>query len=136
MNEQAPPEAVSNDEMLARYVLYARWIRTDLTVKPDAFIPQPHPDLSVTRHVRLTETAIWNIGGLIAQRRSLLLSGRADILAGDVVAQNLLVSADPQPDNKNHANITGWPPEKAAQKMKALELAKVARFLPTPGLER
>jgi hypothetical protein len=136
MNEQAPPEAVSNSEMLARYVLYARWIRADLTPKPDAFIPHPYPDLSVTRHAGLTEPAIWDIGRWIAQTRSLPLAGRADVLAGDVVAQDLAVVADPQPDNGNHANVTGWPPEKAAQKMKALELAKAARFLPAPGPER
>jgi hypothetical protein len=136
MNDQTVPETVSNNEVLARYLVYGRWIRADLTPKPEAFIPHPYPDLSVTRHVGLTEPAIWNIGRWIAQRRSLLLSGRADILAGDVVAQDLLVVADPQPDNGNHANVTGWPPEKAAQKMKALELAKVARFFPTPGLER
>jgi hypothetical protein len=33
--------SLSSDELLARFILYKRHLRQDLSVKPDAFIPHP-----------------------------------------------------------------------------------------------
>ena len=57
-----PPSTVADDEVLARFILHKRYIRNDGTLKPDLFIPHPHTDLSVTRHVGLEESSIWAIG--------------------------------------------------------------------------
>jgi len=57
-----PPSTVADDEVLARFILHKRYIRNDGTLKPDLFIPHPHTDLSVTRHVWLEESSIWAIG--------------------------------------------------------------------------
>ena len=46
---------VLDDESLARFIFQRNYIRSDQTVKPNAFIPHPWPDLSVTRHFGLTE---------------------------------------------------------------------------------
>ena len=44
-----PP--VEEAEMLARYVMQSGHFRqSDLTVKPNLFIPHPYQELSVTRH--------------------------------------------------------------------------------------
>lgn len=74
--------AVGMEELLARYVLYSKWVRSDQTVRADAFIPYPYPDLSVTRHVGLTEEEIWGLGEEVAGKRGLRLYGRADVAAG------------------------------------------------------
>ena len=126
--------SVASDELLARYIISSKWIRrSDLTVKQDAFIPSENPlELSVTRHVNLTENDIWSIGRGIAGSISRTLHGRADVESGHVIAQGLSVIPQPVLDNPNHANIVGWPLEKDARKMCALEIAKVARFVVNP----
>lgn len=118
------PLTVADEECLARFILFSNWIRnSDQTVKPDAFIPYPYPDLSVTRHLNLYEDAIWKAGQDVADARPATLYGRADIYAAAARRQHLKIDPAPVPKNPNHANITGWPEDKPAQKIIALELA-------------
>ncbi len=123
---ELPP--IADDELLARFVLFSDWIRHDQTVRPNAFIPHPYPNLSVTRHRELSEFALWQIGQGIADKRSLKLYGRADIQAIIVKAHSLRI--EPTLEPKNHANITGWPADKPGQKIIAQEIAASARFVP------
>lgn len=123
---ELPP--VTDNELLARFVLFSKWIRDDKTVRPDAFIPYPYPNLSVTRHRELSEFALWQIGQGIADKRFLKLYGRADIQAITVKAHSLRI--EPTPEPKNHANITGWPADKPGQKIIAQEIAATAQFVP------
>ncbi len=129
MNGEAGLPAVTDDELLARFVLFSGWLRkSSQTVKPDAFTPYPYPDLSVTRHVALTAEELWQIGEAVADARPAKLYGRADIQAGRVRQQSLKIVPTQAP--RNHANITGWPSDKPAQKTIAQELAAAARFVP------
>lgn len=123
--------AVALNEILARYITSSRWFRKqDQTVKQDAFIPPESPlELSVTRHLNLSENEIWNIGRDIATGQERNLHGRADVEASHVIAQSLNVVPRPVLNNPNHANIVGWPPDKDARKMRALEIARMARFV-------
>ena len=125
---------IAHNELLARYITASKWFRKkDQTVKQDAFIPPDDPlELSVTRHLNLTENDIWSIGRGIVRGTPRTLHGRADIETGHVIAQRLSVVPQPVQDNPNHANIVGWPLEKDARKMCALEIAKVARFVVNP----
>jgi len=122
------PEDVSDDEWLARYILYRRHIRRDGSgsVKPEAFIPHPHADLSVTRYLALDEFQIWRTGQGVAKQTGKTLYGRADVVAANFTRHRLSVNSDPLPDNPNHANISNWPADKPAQKMLAIEIAKDA----------
>ncbi|MGI9168186.1 MAG: hypothetical protein ACR2G5_17685 [Pyrinomonadaceae bacterium] len=61
--------AVSDDEWLARFILFRNQIRRDQTVKQDAFIPYPYPDLSVTRRLGLTDNELWELGQEFANSR-------------------------------------------------------------------
>jgi hypothetical protein len=128
--------AVVDSELLARFITSSRWFRPgDQTVKQDAFIPYPQPELSVTRHNDLSEQEIWQVGQAIVdipvepQRN---LHGRADFTAGQARQVKLRVEADPVPENPNHAILVGWPPDKPSQKILAQELAAVARFVAKP----
>lgn len=123
---ELPP--IADDELVARFVLFSKWIRDDKTVRPDAFIPHPYPNLSVTRHRELSEFALWQIGQSIADKSSRNLYGRADIQSLVVKAHSLRI--EPTPEPKNHANITGWPLDKPGQKIIAQEIAATARFVP------
>jgi hypothetical protein len=123
MTGEGVPAEVADEESLARFILYSKWIRnSDQTVKSDAFIPYPYPDLSVTRHLYLSEEEIWGMGqGIAASKKTLY--GRADFYAADARKQYLKIESDPAPNNPNHANIVGWPTDKPAQKIIAQQLA-------------
>lgn len=103
----------------------------NMTIRPDAFIPPSNLRLSVTRHIELPEDELWKLGQCIADQRPATLYGRADISCRDVTNQALTIIPTVQP--KNHANIIGWPKEKSAQKMIAMEIAAAAIYVPNPG---
>jgi hypothetical protein len=133
MSEVPVTRAIAAEEWLARFITSSRWIRNhDQTVKPDAFIPYPYPELSVSRHKDLSVQELWRIGQEIADARPVTLHGRADVTAGQVRRQKLEVESRPIPGNLNHASIIGWPPDKPAQKSYAQEIAAVARYVPKP----
>jgi hypothetical protein len=130
MTDKLGLPSIADDEWLARFILSRDRIRSDQTVKPDAFIPYPWPDLSVTRHLELSENELWEAGQEIADSRPATLHGRADVQAKIIRKQSLTISPTDKP--KNHANISGWPPDKPSQKIIAQEIAAVAVFVPTP----
>jgi hypothetical protein len=135
--DDVPP--VESDETLARYATYAKHIRRgDNTARPEMFMPHPYQDLSVTRHREATEAEIWDAGKGVAMQMAKTLHGRCDINVSACQQNDLRVTAAPiakkdgDGGNPNHANIIGWPAEKAAQKSIALELAAsvIVSFLP------
>ena len=135
MIDQKTVSTVADGEWLARFILFSRWIRgSDQTgsVRPEAFIPHPYPDLSVTRHKNLSQQELWRIGQNVADARPAALYGRADLHAARVRRHALEVEAKPIADNPNHASIVGWPAEKSAQKSLAQQLAATARYFPKP----
>ena len=125
-----PP--VDTNEWLARFIHYQRYIRQDRTVRADVFIPHPYPDLSVTRHLQLSEAELWRLGRDVARQINKTLHGRVDAQVFVFEQQHLQVVADPVQDNPNHANVIGWPGEKPAQKIRAQEIAAAASKVLTP----
>lgn len=123
-------------ELLARFVLFSRWKRKDGSVKKDAFIPQ-NSELSVTRHLNLSEQNIWNIGVRVAYASNRTLYGRADLKASNVIDQKLTVVPEPDNDNNNpnHANISNWPQDKNKRIAIALEFACSAHFVSNPEIK-
>jgi hypothetical protein len=130
INPESIPD-VEPEELLARYILQRSYIRSDQSLRPNAFIPHPHLDLSVTRHRQATVDEIWACGNDVAAECGKTLYGRADFTAAAALKQYLSVVAARLDNNPNHANISGWPPDKPSQKMIALELAAAATFVPT-----
>lgn len=133
------PAPIPDTELLARFILFSAHVRADGTLRPDPFIPHPHPDLSVTRHAELPEGMIWGHGHAVASevalklKRQLPLLGRADVSAFDFRKQKLRLEPAPTPGNDHHVNATGWPADKASQKIIAQEIAACAGFLPAPA---
>ncbi len=128
--ENVPP--IDSDEWLARFIHYQRYIRQDRTVRADAYIPYPYPDLSVTRHLQLSEAELWRIGRDVARQINKTLHGRVDAQVFVFEQQHLQVVADPVQDNPNHANVIDWPVEKPAQKIIAQQIAAAASQVLTP----
>ena len=128
----SPSDVVDGGELLARFILFSNRIRSDRSVKPDAFIPHPWPDLSVTRHIGLSEDELWETGQQSADSQSKPLYGRADVKASTIESQELRIVPTLTP--RNHANVTGWPPDKPSQKIIAQEIAATAEFVENPTL--
>ena len=133
MNEPIEAAHISVDEHVSRFVTSRHWIRSsDNTVKPDAFMPPPDLNLSVTRHVGLSEEALWGIGKEvvreITEKRGATLCGRAE-LSVQSIDSPLKTEPAPLPNNRNHAHVTGWPADKPSQKNLAQRLAAVAHHL-------
>jgi hypothetical protein len=130
---------VEPQEMLARFIFSNRHIRSSSdTIKPDAFVPHPHTELSAMRHRDAMEHEIWVAGRAIATYQNRTMHGRGDVTANVFLKQDLVVQADPilghadLPDNPNHANVSGWPrDDKARQRLIALKIAAQARLVHT-----
>jgi hypothetical protein len=134
MIDAADVPSVDPGETLARYVVYQSHIRrSNWTIKPDAFMPHPHRDLSLTRHRDATEEELWTAGQQVAASQGKTLQGRGDIAASTCIGQGLTVEARPLPENPNHADVVGWPADKPAQKIIAQEIAATSRFVAPPG---
>jgi hypothetical protein len=128
------PLEVGENELLARFIMQSsgRW-RADGTVKPEAFMPHPSVELSVTRHLGLSEPQVWETGHTVAAEQNKPLYGRADVVASAFTSVTLTVTAEPTANNANHAYVSGWPADKPAQKSKAQQIVAVAsNFIPTP----
>ena len=126
---------VADDELLARFILSLSLVRrSDNSARPEAFLPFKHTELSVTRHRDLEEHELWSLGKVVADQRSKPLIGRADILARLPRLHELDVEASEGPGKggRNHANIIGWPSEKSAQMIRAVELADEAKYVAAP----
>ena len=133
MLDPAQIPAVAVNEQLARFILFSRHIRSsNQTVKPDAFIPHPHSELSMMRHLQATVRELWQEGHRVALLRKVPLHGRADVEVSCFVDQGLRVEPAPIPENPNHVNALNWPAEKPDQKMKALLISEKSRFVPLP----
>jgi hypothetical protein len=133
---------VEDGERLARMILTERWVnRANMTPKPLAFLPYSLVELSVIRHREINETELWEIGREISVMREagdqfgrkFPLVGRGDFLAQDVRELKLDVKpVEGEGLPRNHADVVGWPPEKPAQMMRAIQIAARAAFVPTP----
>jgi hypothetical protein len=123
-------------EILSRYVLSSsQYRKTDVYVKASAFLPAPHPDTgfetSVFRTNTLSEHQIWQLGAEQLPDRTIYC--RADLDQNAVMdIQPLRVAAETS-THPLHSIIVGWPQEKHAQKLLALQLEQIARSYAGPG---
>lgn len=131
LSEQEKAEKnIPGNEIFSRYILSSRWYRnSDQTIRPDAFIPFPHPDLSVTRHKDVSKARLWELGQTVALKTNKTLHGRTDFEASLCFQKGLDANNDVPP--QNHVNISDWPKDKSEQKMIAIEIAKESSRLIT-----
>jgi hypothetical protein len=123
-NDEALPKWVMDSEVLVRFIFNSsEYRKSDLTVKPKAFMPPKNGKWSVTRRGNLEECAIWSIGQSVASARQQALHGKGEILAAAVRWTGLKVEPAPLQKNPNHANVVGWPQEKDRLMSVAQQLA-------------
>lgn len=123
------------DDFLARFILDKRYSKPDNQghVKYNVFLPPiDKKKLSVYRIQGLDESEVWAIGDtFVASVQGKPLIARADILAEDVIGVSLSVTPEPAP-HPRHADITGWPDDRPAQREYALRLARAAKLRINP----
>ncbi len=133
MIDPASVPAVTADELVARFILRSRDVRSDQTIKSDAFMPAPNLELSVTRLMHATEHEIWDVARNVAVARQKTLYGRGDVAVDEYHRHRLTVKEAPVAGNPNHANVAAWPDDKEAKKSIAQEIAAVARYVSAPN---
>ncbi len=123
--------SIAPEEPLARFIYSSsHFSRDNQRVKHNAFMPGTDGRTSVFQTKGLDEPATWAIGEEVGAKRSQTLRARGDIAAADVSKARLTVApCEPPP---RHANIEGWPAEKSAQKLIAIDLADAARLVVKP----
>ena len=119
---------VLDSEVVARFILFSKWIRPDGTIKQDAFIPDERLELSVTRCSGVPDQEIWGIADGVARVSRRNLHGRADVGVKDARLNNLDIVATPVPENPHHADIVNWPMRKDERKIVAMVLAENSKF--------
>lgn len=149
---------VANDEPLARYVLTGSWLykdgRAGTPLRPNAWIPHPHIELSVYRINGWNDSEITALGNIVASERetnhrakeiekgasypeekiTFRYHGRGEILASEVRLVGLDVIPDEPPHR--HAEIVNWPPlvgnkkhDEAAHLLYAARLNERAKYV-------
>ncbi len=119
---------ITLEDNLLRFILQSKWVRQDKTIRPNAFIPHPHDNFSVTVRGDYSDEDVWEKGECVALKSGRTLYGFADNLSRDYLSCNLQVKSDPEDDNPNHAIILGWPTDKSAQKELAIIIASKAIY--------
>lgn len=116
---------LSDDEPVARFVLYERDIRQDRTVRPDVFEPR-NGGCSVFHYQGLNPNGIWDCANdLIAKGFQPI--GCADIKVRAVREAGLQLTVDNSP--KNHATIHGFDADKVERKKQMRRLADSASYV-------
>lgn len=84
MLDPANVPSVDPQEMTTRFIIDKRHVYQEThTVKPNAFMPKPYVEQSVTRLIEITEEEVWAVGRAVASARkpARTLRGRGDVLA-------------------------------------------------------
>lgn len=126
-----PLDQVNPDEMTTHFI-FARdhFNQAKNTVSAAAFMPPKDKRLSIYRIHCCEEEKIWWLGDWYVSRRrtdkkAVLARGDLQALEFERVQLEIRPERNPHP---RHANVLGWPADKPAQKMKAVELAHKARL--------
>ncbi len=130
------PSVVALNEQTTRYIFDENYFNEfKRVVKYAAFMPSKKTgDISIYRISKCREWKIWAIGKCFVERLrpdNVVLRARANLPARHFVGQRLTVIPKRRP-HARHAVVTGWPEEKAAQRVKAIELAQDAILVVRP----
>jgi hypothetical protein len=125
------PSVVNDSESLARYLTQSNHFHLPTnSVRAKAFEPPANLRLSVFRIDGLTIEDVWRLGQTNVMDRMpqpRTLYGIANIKVGPTQDLNLTVYADNDPPR--HASVVGWPDDKSARKLIAMELAANAKLV-------
>jgi hypothetical protein len=117
-------DAIASDEPISRFIFESRKYKISTnSVRPEAFLPDPHNETSVFRTKGQTDSEIWAVGQQIRDKPAI---ARADLLAEKIFFRKLTIRPDPTIEHKHHAIIENWPGVKHERMMIAAKLAVAA----------
>jgi hypothetical protein len=115
-------DATSYELLALTRFIFQRNHYSSTGVKPAAFLPPPNRFvISMLFIDGMRHAEMWGIGDRIGQERAKRAIARAGLMKSAVLTIGLSVELSPGV-HANHADVGGWPPEKDAQKLIALEL--------------
>ncbi len=123
----------TNGDLLARFLTSRSYFSAATgNVKSSGFMPPTDLRLSVFRITGLSSSDVWQIGRThVARPPDRNVHARADFHTRSVSEVGLRLELDNIPPT--HASVTGWPTEKSARKLCALELARRSALRIAPG---
>ena len=129
------PDVVGDNENIARYLLEnSKFTASTGNVRHHAFMPKALKT-SVYRIDDCSESEVWSVGQeFIGDPQSKSVLARADFIASHIFDIGLAIKPDVSP-HPRHATIEGWPTEKGAQKLKAMEMLKKVTLIVNPNSE-
>lgn len=112
-----------DSERLSRFVFESVHTR-----KPfKAFFDPNSSELSVSRTSALRDEEIWLLGDEAGRKRERPAIARFDFMASVLGGLELQARMDEPP--RHHAVVVGWPTEREAKKLRAMELAAEANLV-------
>lgn len=125
---------VTESESVTRYIFSKRhFSKKNDIVKYGAYLPAEDGKASIFRTTDLDEQDIWEIGWeFVAKPTGRTLRARGDTSAAIIMDTVLDIVPDTTP-HPRHANIVNWPPDKAEQKLLAVQIANQAKLSILPG---
>ena len=112
-------------ETVTRFIFKADYYSATIgRVKYPAFIPR-NGETSVFRVMDFGSEKVWEIGKYVANESSRTLRARGDLAVSDIFKEKLKIVPETS-KHILHANIVGWPSQKAEIKLHAMKLADKA----------
>jgi len=124
---------VSAEEPITRFARHSsQYSQVADRVYHSLFLPPNSLRLSVFRISDRSKAEVWHVGDTVVGRDRFTPLARADLLASDIRNANLGIEAEPTP-HPRHADIVGWPAEKAERIDAAKTLATRAKLVLRDG---
>lgn len=127
---------VENHERLSRFFFFSKWFTPSTKrISPNAFVPHPYINLSVSCTQGLTEAEIWETGKVTQNllREPRKLYARGDISTKHILTERLQLIRDDKP--LYHANISNWPEDREIQREIAVRIVAQASLSMNPSHE-
>ena len=123
-------------DTIARYIFNkTHFAASTGRVKYSAFLP-PDGETSVYRITSLTEGEICDMGQrYVAEVSGRTLRARGDLFVSDVFSVGPNVALETSTHHL-HANVIGWPPQKAQRMLVAKKLEGKAQLVVKPSLQK
>ena len=127
-----PGHPLAAEEVIIRFVYDKRDVRSDGTIRYQAFLPRLDNNnihsVSVFRKDDRDDNGWWSLGdSLRAESDGKKVIARGEVLASGVTALGLTLNPDDEPPG--HVNIESWPVEKQDQILRAQKLSALSRVV-------
>lgn len=121
------PEVFENENLVRFILSKSEFSASTMEVKPTAFVPYSHTELSMNRQREATIDETWTCARTVARLREKSLYGLVNVPVSACIEVGLVVKAAPIEGNPNHVNVGPFPSSNRQDQM-AIALKLRARL--------